>query len=117
MATELCVTPAAAALIETLRHEHGALIFYLSGGCCEGSAPLCLRSDELRIGPHDILVGEAAGVPFYTSPSHHALLADSRLTLDVGPERGDGFSLESSAGAGFRLDMRPAGDLQKSAGE
>lgn len=117
MAIELCVTPAAAALIEKLRQEHGALIFYLSGGCCEGSAPLCLRSGELAIGPHDIEIGKAAGVPFYTSPSHHALLENGRLTLDVGADRGDGFSLESSSGVGFRLDVRPAGAVQKSAGE
>lgn len=101
MPARVHATPAALELVEQLKASHGPLIFYQSGGCCEGSSPLCLREGELQISPSDILFGHLAGVPFYTSASQFNYLRYSLLTLDVIQGRGDSFSLEASEGYCF----------------
>ena len=60
-------TPAALALIDTLRAEHGAIMFHQSGGCCDGSSPMCYPASEFLVGDHDVKLGEIGGTPFYIS--------------------------------------------------
>jgi uncharacterized protein (DUF779 family) len=96
--SRLTATPEALALIERLRSAHGALVLFLSGGCCEGSVPMCLHADELSPGPHDVLVGEAAGVPLYVDADQDARWGRPPLVLDVGAGASDSLSLEGPLG-------------------
>jgi uncharacterized protein (DUF779 family) len=100
-ATRVTVTPEAAALIESLRAEHGELMFHQSGGCCDGSAPMCFPQGEFRVGERDVLLGEIAGAPFYIGGLQFACWAHTALIIDVAPGRGAGFSLEAPRGVRF----------------
>ena len=94
-------TPEAAALIQALRQEHGPLMFHQSGGCCDGSAPMCYQLGELRIGTRDVLLGEIEGTPFYIGGDQWERWQHTRLVIDVVPGRGSGFSLEAPMGKRF----------------
>jgi len=92
----LVITPRASTLLRRLRERHGPLLFHQSGGCCDGSVPLCLRQSEFRIGTHDVLFDIVEGVPFYVDEFHFQFLSKAQLLLDVVPSQSDSFSLESS---------------------
>lgn len=94
-------TPQAEALIRALRARHGPLLFHQSGGCCDGSAPMCYPRGEFRVGQHDVYLGDVAGEPFYIGGAQHARWAHTRLIIDVVPGRGAGFSLEAPEGVRF----------------
>ena len=100
-------TPAAQVLIDQLKREHGALLFYQSHGCCAGSAPMCFTVHELKLGADDRRLGEVAGVPVYASLAQCDYLAGLQMTLDVAPGNSGSFGLEDGAGrhivARFRL--------------
>jgi uncharacterized protein len=101
MAEMLEATPRALALIERLRGMHGPLMFHQSGGCCDGSSPMCFPDGEFQIGARDVLVGEVGGCPFYIGGDQYELWKHTRLTLDVVPGRGGGFSIEAPEGVRF----------------
>jgi len=88
-------TPAALALIEELRGEYGPVLFHQSGGCCDGSSPMCYPAGEFRIGARDILLGEIAGAPVYIGRAQGEAWAHTQLILDVVPGRGGMFSLDN----------------------
>ncbi len=94
-------TEEALALIRDLRREHGPLMFHQSGGCCDGSAPMCFTLGELRVGAQDVKLGDIDGCPFYMSASQFEYWKHTRLTIDVVPGRGGGFSLEAPRGVRF----------------
>ena len=94
-------TPAAEALIQRLRDEHGPLLFHQSGGCCDGSAPMCFPVGEFKIGSRDVLLGEVAGCEVYIGAKQYELWKHTGLILDVVPGRGAGFSLEAPFGVRF----------------
>ena len=100
------VTPAAAELIRSLREEHGALLFHQSGGCCDGSAPMCYPRKEFHIGQRDVLLGELEGTPFYIGGHQAPLWAHTQLIIDAVPGRGAGFSLEAPEGLRFLTRSR-----------
>jgi uncharacterized protein len=89
----VAATPAALRAIERLRGEHGALAFFQSGGCCDGSLPICLRGGELPPGPGDLLLGAVGGAPFYVDAEQYARWGEPELVLDVRPGAPEGFSL------------------------
>jgi uncharacterized protein (DUF779 family) len=93
MVERVTATSTAIALIARLRERHGELLFHQSGGCCDGSAPMCYPAGEFRTGPQDVLLGEIAGCPFYMSTAQFELWAHTQLIIDVVPGRGAGFSL------------------------
>ena len=100
--TRVSATPAALQLIERLQAEHGAILFHQSGGCCEGSAPLCLREGELTIGPIDVRLGEIGGVPFYMGRAQFAFWEHTHLIIDAIPGGGsNAFSLDGGTGWAF----------------
>jgi uncharacterized protein len=101
MHPRVLVTPAAAALIERLREEHGPLLFHQSGGCCEGSAPMCFRRADFRVGSHDVLLGVISDCPFYIGAGQFEYCANSQFTIDVIQGGGDSFSLEAPEGVRF----------------
>jgi uncharacterized protein (DUF779 family) len=105
------LTPAAARLVETLAAEHGPVMFHQSGGCCDGSAPMCYPRGEFRVGSRDVLLGEVAGgTPFWMSADQYAYWSHTHLTVDVVPGRGSGFSLEAPEGVRFLIRSRVLSD-------
>jgi uncharacterized protein len=94
MRARVTATPEALEQIERLRARHGALAFFQSGGCCEGSAPLCLRVDELAAGPQDTRLGEIGGAAFYIHADQDRRWGNPEFLLDVAPGASDTFSLE-----------------------
>ncbi|WP_326608687.1 DUF779 domain-containing protein [Streptomyces sp. NBC_01799] len=109
------LTPAAADLVRRLREAHGPLMFHQSGGCCDGSAPMCYQDGEFRTGSSDVLLasltvdGVAERVPFWMSKSQHEVWAHTRLIVDVVAGRGSGFSLEAPEGVRFLIRSRLVG--------
>ncbi|GAA2857977.1 UDP-glucose 4-epimerase [Actinoplanes cyaneus] len=112
MATRVDVTPAAAGLLRRLREQHGPLMFHQSGGCCDGSSPMCFPEGEFRTGRSDVLLESLAveGVPepvtFWMSAAQFELWKHTHLTVDVVPGRGAGFSLEAPEGVRFLIRSR-----------
>jgi uncharacterized protein (DUF779 family) len=106
MIERVAVTEAATQLIDTLRSEHGELMFHQSGGCCDGSSPMCYLRGEFRVGARDVYLGDIAGCPFYMGADQFAYWAHTHLTIDVVPGRGGGFSLESPTGMRFLVRSR-----------
>jgi uncharacterized protein (DUF779 family) len=112
MATRVDVTPAAAELMRRLRGEHGPLMFHQSGGCCDGSAPMCYLAGEFRTGSSDVLLeslridGVAEPITFWMSAAQFELWKHTHLTVDVVPGRGSGFSLEAPEGVRFLIRSR-----------
>ncbi|KYF73476.1 hypothetical protein BE17_24935 [Sorangium cellulosum] len=104
--SRVTVSPAAAALIRELRGEHGELLFHQSGGCCDGSAPMCFPRREFRVGGQDVLLGEIEGCPFYMGAAQFELWKHTQLEIDVVPGRGSGFSVEAPRGVRFLTRSR-----------
>lgn len=94
-------TPAALQLIERLKNLHGPLMFHQSGGCCDGSAPMCFEDGELRVGSNDICLGIVGDCKFYMSADQFEYWKHTQLMLDVSPGRGSSFSLEIPLGVRF----------------
>jgi uncharacterized protein (DUF779 family) len=99
-------TPAAAAMIDKLRAVHGDLLFHQSGGCCDGSAPMCFPLGEFKIGQRDVYLGRIAGCPLYISGPQFEYWQHTHLIIDVVPGRGAGFSLEAPEGMRFLTRSR-----------
>lgn len=99
-------TPAALELIATLRAEHGPLLFHQSGGCCDGSSPMCFGKDDYIVGDLDVRLGEIGGAPFYMSPSQFDYWKHTQLIIDVVPGRGGMFSLENGRDVRFLTRSR-----------
>ncbi len=99
-------TEAALRLIERLKALHGALMFHQSGGCCDGSAPMCFPQGEFKVGSHDVLLGELDGSPFYIGGHQAPLWEHTQLIIDAVPGRGAGFSLEAPEGVRFLTRSR-----------
>lgn len=95
------VTPAAAAMIATLKARHGELLFHQSGGCCDGSAPMCYTRNEFRIGSQDVYLGSIEGCPFYIGAVQFEYWAHTQLIIDLVQGRGASFSLEIPEGVRF----------------
>lgn len=103
-------TPEAQSLIKRLVHKHGPLVFHQSGGCCDGSAPMCFARGEFRIGAHDVLLGHVGGHPFYMGGQQFPLWEHTQLIIDVTPGRGASFSLEIPEGVRFLTRSRVFSD-------
>lgn len=106
MTARVTATPAALTLIETLRARHGALLFHQSGGCCDGSAPMCYPRNEFQIGNADVFLGRIGSEPFYIGAQQYEYWQHTQLTIDVVPGRGAGFSLEAPEGVRFLTRSR-----------
>ncbi|MFF9107244.1 DUF779 domain-containing protein [Streptomyces sp. NPDC014805] len=105
--TRVELTEEAEDLLAKLTARHGPVMFHQSGGCCDGSAPMCYPRGEFRVGGSDVLLGHVAGdVPFWMSADQYAYWRHTHLTVDVVPGRGSGFSLEAPEGVRFLLRSR-----------
>ena len=118
MVERVTATPAALALIEQIKAEHGPdLIFHQSGGCCDNSAANCYLPTDLTIGPYDVHLGEIGGVPFYISASQYEYWKHTQLIIDVVEGQGGTFSLEGGTGKAFHTRSRLYDDAEMAAGE
>ena len=100
------MTPAAEALLRKLQGVHGPLLFHQSGGCCDGSAPMCYPRREFRVGQQDVYLGSVGDTPFYISGPQFQYWQHTHLTVDVVPGRGSGFSVEAPEGVRFLIRSR-----------
>jgi len=101
MTDRISATPSAIELIQKLSAQYGPLIFMQSGGCCEGSGPLCMPANEFRASPSDVIIGEISGAVFYMSDSHFSFSENTHTILDAVPGSGGSFSLECGSGQAF----------------
>ena len=106
MVERVVATPAALELIEKLRGLYGPLFFHQSGGCCDGSAPMCFMEGEFRPGGQDVRLGEIGGCPFYMGAAQFEYWSHPQLIIDVVPGRGASFSLEAPEGVRFLTRSR-----------
>jgi uncharacterized protein len=101
IAERVSATPAAQALIKKLTTEHGPIAFLQSGGCCEGSGPLCMPVNELRPSAMDVILGTLEGAVFYMSDSHYSFAENMHTILDAVPGSSGSFSLDCGSGMAF----------------
>jgi hypothetical protein len=94
-------TDAALEKIAFLKDKHGPLMFHQSGGCCDGSSPMCYPMGEFLVGDADVLMGEIGGCPFYMGAAQFEKWQHTDLVIDVVPGRGGMFSLEGPEGFRF----------------
>ena len=105
-------TAAAVALMETLAQKHGPLMFHQSGGCCDGSSPMCYPRGEFLVGDSDVLLATLDDTPFYMSRSQFEYWKHTQIILDVVPGRGGMFSLEGPEGVRFLVRSRVFTDAE-----
>ena len=100
------ITEAATEIVARLKGIHGALMFHQSGGCCDGSSPMCYPKGDFWVGPQDVLLGEIAGCQFYIGAAQFEYWRHTQLIIDVVPGRGSGFSVEAPEGVRFLTRSR-----------
>jgi uncharacterized protein len=103
---QVTATPAALTALARLREQRGALILYQSGGCCDGSLPVCLEQGDLRIGDGDVLLGSVGACPVYIDDRQYAAWKHTQLIIDVGEGEPEGFSLPTGDGRHFVTKSR-----------
>ncbi|NDI36088.1 DUF779 domain-containing protein [Chengkuizengella sediminis] len=106
MDEKVIATDAAIGLIKRLREKHGPLLFHQSGGCCDGSSPMCYPKDDFLIGNSDVSIGEIGDTPFYMNKQQYEYWKHTQLIIDVVPGRGGMFSLEGPEGFRFLTRSR-----------
>lgn len=107
---QVIATLPALALIDKLRTRHGPVLFHQSGGCCDGSSPMCFPQDDFIVGDNDVQLGEIGGAPFYISRPQFEYWKHTQLIIDVVEGRGGMFSLENGEGVRFLVRSRLFGD-------
>jgi len=110
--TRVSATPAALELVAKLAAQHGDLLFHQSGGCCDGSAPMCFPRGEFLVGDNDVKLGEVGGQPFYMSRSQFEYWEHTHLIIDAVPGNGGMFSLERPTGLRFLTRSRLYSDAE-----
>lgn len=106
MTKRVTITEAAAEVIDELRNRNGDLIFHQSGGCCDGSSPMCLQKDDLMLNENDVWLGEIHGCDFWMSKDQFEYWKHTKLTVDITKGRGSSFSLEIPMGIRFIIRSR-----------
>ena len=104
---QVYATDQARSLINELKEEHGNLISHQSGGCCDGSSPMCLKEGMMIIGDVDVQLGEIEGVPFYMNHKQYEYWKHTQITLDVVEGIGGMFSVEGPRGVRFHIRSEP----------
>lgn len=106
MVKRVLITPEAEAVVNQLKAQHGDLLFHQSGGCCDGSAPMCFSVKDYRVGDNDVKLGEISGCAFYMSREQFEYWKHTQLIIDVVKGRGASFSLEIPLGVRFLTKSR-----------
>ncbi|MBC6998310.1 DUF779 domain-containing protein [Cytophaga sp. FL35] len=106
MVERVLITEAAKKVVDQLKEQHGELMFHQSGGCCDGSSPMCYPKGELMLDSSDVLLGEIHGCDFHMSRDQFEYWKHTQLTVDVVTGRGSSFSLEIPLGLRFVIKSR-----------
>ncbi len=106
MTARVTITPKAASLIATLKEKYGELMFHQSGGCCDGSQPMCFEKGGFKLGGSDVCLGEVEGCAFWMSKDQFEYWKHTHLTIDAVEGRGASFSLEIPEGYRFLIQSR-----------
>jgi uncharacterized protein len=106
MIPRVITTESAKALIAKLKLIHGPLMFHQSGGCCDGSQPMCFTEGEFKVGGSDVCLAEVEGCKFYMGTDQFEYWKHTQLILNVTPGRGSSFSLEIPLGVRFFIESR-----------
>lgn len=104
--SRISITPEALKTVEALKEKHGELMFHQSGGCCDGSQPMCFEKGDFKVGSSDVCLGEIAGCDFWMSRDQFEYWQHTQLTLDITTGRGSSFSLEIPLGLRFIIRSR-----------
>jgi uncharacterized protein (DUF779 family) len=104
--SRVVATEAALAMLEGLRTQHGALMFFQSGGCCDGSSPMCYAAGEFNVSDTDVYLGSLDGTPFYMGLEQYAYWEHTQLIIDVVSGNGGMFSLDNGTGRRFLTRSR-----------
>jgi uncharacterized protein (DUF779 family) len=115
MVERVLVTDAAAEMIARLKVMHGPLMFHQSGGCCDGSAPMCYPAGEFKVGGQDVFLGEIEACKVYIGAAQFEYWRHTQLIIDVVKGRGAGFSLEAPEGVRFLTRSRVFSDVEAEA--
>lgn len=99
-------TPAALDLLDAIVADHGPVLFHQSGGCCDGSSPMCYPKDGFRIGARDVLLGHLGATPVYIGAAQFDVWKHTQLILDAVPGRGGMFSLDNGREQRFLVRSR-----------
>ena len=108
-------TPAALALIATLQDEYGTILFHQSGGCCDGSAPMCYPASDYQVGDRDVRLGPIGGAEVYINRDQYEYWKHTQLIIDVVPGRGGMFSLDNGRNQRFLTRGRVFSDAEVAA--
>lgn len=100
------ITEDAKKVMDELRDKHGELMFHQSGGCCDGSSPMCYKNGQFKIGRSDVKLGDVYGAPFYMARDQFKYWKHMQLTLDVKEGRGSSFSIEIPLGVRFLIKSK-----------
>ena len=92
---KVSATPAARAFLAEIIADHGQVLFHQSGGCCDGSSPMCYPQSDFIVGDNDVMLGEIGETPVYISASQYEVWKHTDLIIDVVPGRGGMFSLDN----------------------
>ena len=115
LAVRVSATDGARALIREIREDHPEILFHQSGGCCDGSSPMCYPADDFKVGERDVKLGEIDGVPVYISASQFEAWKHTQLILDVVPGRGGMFRLDNGREKRFLTRSRVLTDEEQNA--
>jgi uncharacterized protein (DUF779 family) len=115
MTDRVVVTPEAEKIIRQLQAEHGELMFHQSGGCCDGSSPMCFAKGELMTNETDVLLGTIADCEFYMSKDQFEYWQHTQLIINVVKGRGSSFSLEIPLGLRFVTESRVYTEAERAA--
>ncbi|APA98654.1 DUF779 domain-containing protein [Nocardia seriolae] len=114
--SRVTITEAATDMLQRLIDHHGPVMFHQSGGCCDGSSPMCYPLGEFRVGVADVLLGRVfPDTAFWMSADQFEYWRHTHLTVDVVPGRGGGFSLEAPEGVRFVIRSRLFTDAEAAA--
>jgi len=112
MVKRVLITPEASKLISELKDRFGDLMFHQSGGCCDGSSPMCFEKGEFKLGGSDVKLGEIDGCEFWMSKDQFEYWQHTQLTVDVTKGRGSSFSIEIPTGFRFYIHSRLFTDVE-----
>ena len=112
MVDRVVASDSALALLETLKQKYGALLFFQSGGCCDGSSPLCYAAAEFGISMDDVFLGQIGGTPFYMGHAQFEYWKHTQLIIDVVNGMGGMFSLDNGTGKRFLTRSRLFSDAE-----
>ena len=106
MEKKVDATESALKLIKEIQDDHGPVMFHQSGGCCDGSAPMCFAKGDFMVGSRDLCLGEIEGCKFYMAADQFEYYKNSHIVVDVTQGRGSSFSLEIPLGLRFMAVSR-----------